>query len=85
MEPALLCQGTGMKLSRASLTQFWQERMVALVAAQLMQGVTPQKIALSIALGISLGIIPVLGVTTMLCAMAAIRFKLNQPVIQLVN
>jgi uncharacterized protein (DUF2062 family) len=40
---------------------------------------------LSIALGISLGVIPVLGATTMLCAIAAVRLKLNQPIIQLVN
>ena len=74
-----------MRLSPASLLKFWRERVVALVMAQLMQGATPQKIALSIALGLSLGIIPILGVTTMLCAVAAIRFRLNQPVIQLVN
>jgi uncharacterized protein (DUF2062 family) len=74
-----------MILSPASLVKFWRERVVALVMAQLMQGVTPQKIALSIALGLSLGIIPILGITTMLCAVAAIRFRLNQPVIQLVN
>ncbi len=74
-----------MTLSPASLLKFWRERVVALVIAQLVQGVTPQKIALSIALGLSLGIIPVLGTTTALCAVAAIRFKLNQPVIQLVN
>ena len=58
---------------------------MAVITAQLMQGVTPQKIALSIALGLSLGIIPILGVTTALCAIAAIRLKLNQPAIQLVN
>lgn len=74
-----------MMLSPASLNKFWQERIVAVVMAQLMQGVTPQKMALSIALGLSLGIIPILGVTTALCAIVAIRFKLNQPVIQLVN
>jgi len=65
--------------------KFWRERVVALVAAQLMQGVTPQKLALSIALGFSLGVIPILGTTTALCAMAAFRLKLNQPIIQLVN
>jgi uncharacterized protein (DUF2062 family) len=53
--------------------------------AQLMQGVTPHKIALSIALGLSLGIFPVLGITTTLCVIAALRLRLNQPIIQLVN
>jgi hypothetical protein len=72
-------------MSPVSLTKFWRERIVALVVGQLMQGVTPQKIALSIALGLSLGVFPILGTTTTLCAIAAIRLKLNQPIIQLVN
>jgi uncharacterized protein (DUF2062 family) len=72
-------------MSPASFIHFWRERIAALVVAQLVQGVTPQKVALSIALGISLGVFPVLGTTTMLCAFAAVRLKLNQPIIQLVN
>lgn len=67
-----------------SLTKFWQES-AALIVGQLTQGVTPQKIALSIALGLSLGVFPILGVTTVLCAIAGVRLKLNQPVIQVVN
>lgn len=66
-------------------TKFWRERVVAPIVAQLLQGVTPQKMALTIALGFSLGVIPVLGITTALCAVAAVRLRLNQPVIQLVN
>lgn len=69
----------------ASFAKFWRERVIAVIVAQLMQGVTPPKMALTIALGFSLGVIPVLGITTALCAVAAIRLKLNQPVIQLVN
>jgi len=51
----------------------------------LRQGITPQKIALSIALGIVLGVFPVLGSTTILCAAAAMLLRLNLPAIQLVN
>lgn len=72
-------------MSPGAFVNMWRERIAALVVGQLVQGVTPQKIALSIALGISLGVVPVLGTTTALCAIAAIRLKLNQPVIQLVN
>lgn len=72
-------------MTPASFINAWRERIVAVVVAQLVQGVTPPKVALSIALGISLGVFPVLGTTTMLCAIAAIRLKLNQPIIQLVN
>lgn len=48
-------------------------------------GVTPEKIALSLALGIVLGVFPVLGSTTILCAGAALAFGLNLPAIQLIN
>jgi hypothetical protein len=51
----------------------------------LRQGVSPEKIALTIALGIILGVTPVLGSTTLLCTFAAIAFRLNLPAIQLVN
>ncbi|HTV39907.1 MAG TPA: DUF2062 domain-containing protein [Candidatus Sulfotelmatobacter sp.] len=68
-----------------SFINAWRERIAGLVVAQLAQGITPEKISLSIALGISLGVFPVLGTTTVLCAIAAVRLKLNQPIIQLVN
>jgi len=64
---------------------FWKRRVVAPIAAQLAQGITPEKIALTIALGVVLGTFPILGSTMILCGLAAIVFKLNQPVIQLVN
>lgn len=51
----------------------------------LRQGVTPEKIALAIAAGAILGIFPVLGSTTLLCAGAAALLGLNLPLIQLVN
>jgi len=51
----------------------------------LKQGVTPEKIALTVALGVSLGVIPVIGSTTMLCTLAAVALRLNLPAILLVN
>lgn len=51
----------------------------------LRQGVTPREIALTIALGLVLGITPVLGSTTLLCTLAAVLLRLNLPAIQLVN
>src|SRR3984957_15177704 len=51
----------------------------------LKQGVTPEKIAMTIALGISIGVIPVIGSTTMLCTLAAVTLRLNLPAIMLVN
>jgi uncharacterized protein (DUF2062 family) len=51
----------------------------------LKQGVTPEKIALTVALGITLGVTPVIGSTTMLCTLAAVSLRLNLPAILLVN
>ena len=51
----------------------------------LRQGVSPEKIALTIALGVVLGVTPVLGSTVLLCTLAAVVLRLNLPAIQLVN
>ncbi len=64
---------------------FWRERVLALLIAQLKQGISPQKIALTGTLGLCLAAFPILGSTTLLCFGCAVWLKLNQPVIQLVN
>jgi uncharacterized protein (DUF2062 family) len=64
---------------------FFHDRMVRPILDLLRQGVTPEKIALSVALGAALGVIPALGWSTTLCAIAAIVFQLNLPAIQIVN
>ena len=64
---------------------FWQRRVIAPIAAQLRQGITPEKIALTLALGGTLSLFPILGATTALCALAAWQLRLNQPIIQLTN
>lgn len=51
----------------------------------LRQGISPEKLALTIAFGFTLGVTPVLGSTTLLCTLAAVAFRLNLPAIQLVN
>ncbi len=65
--------------------EFIHRRLVQPVLELLTQGVTPEKIALSLAVGIVVGVFPVLGATTLLCAAAALVFRLNLPAIQLVN
>ena len=64
---------------------FWRRRVRDPIMAQLKQGTTPEKIALTIALGVMLGVFPILGSTTALCLGVGLLLKLNQPVIQLVN
>jgi uncharacterized protein (DUF2062 family) len=63
----------------------WRRRFVELIVAQLRQGITPEKIALTIALAAVLAVFPILGSTTLLCALAAFMLRLNQPIIQLLN
>jgi uncharacterized protein (DUF2062 family) len=72
-------------VSAAVADSFWQRRVVAPIVAQLTQGVTPEKIALTLALGVVLGLFPILGATTALCGLAGVAWRLNQPIIQLVN
>jgi hypothetical protein len=54
-------------------------------AVLVSQGLTAEKIALSIAAGLGLGLFPVVGSTSLLCLIAAIAFKLNLPAIQVVS
>jgi uncharacterized protein (DUF2062 family) len=64
---------------------FLRRRMARPIVELLRQGVTPEKMALSLALGVALGVFPVLGTTTALCAVVALILRLNLPAIQIVN
>jgi uncharacterized protein (DUF2062 family) len=67
------------------MREFLQERLVRPILHLLTQGITPEKIALSLAFGIMLGVFPVLGTTSLLCLIAALLFRLNLAAVQLVN
>ncbi|HUO61818.1 MAG TPA: DUF2062 domain-containing protein [Candidatus Acidoferrales bacterium] len=60
-------------------------KLVQPVLDLLTQGVTPEKIALSLTIGAVVGTFPLLGTTTTLCTLLAIAFGLNLPAIQLAN
>lgn len=64
---------------------FFYKRIGRPVLELLRQGVTPEKLAFSIALGVTLGVFPVIGTTTALCALAAVLLRLNLPAIQIAN
>jgi uncharacterized protein (DUF2062 family) len=55
------------------------------VTDQIRQGLTPHEMALTLGVGLCLSVPPMLGTTTLLCALAAIVLRLNQPLIQTVN
>src|SRR5579863_9482724 len=54
-------------------------------AVYLRQGISPRRLALTLALGFVVGCIPVVGLPTALCAVIALAFRLNQPAIQAAN
>jgi uncharacterized protein (DUF2062 family) len=55
------------------------------IITMLKSGMGPKKISLCIALGIVLGIFPVLGITTILCAAVSVALRLNVAAMQIVN
>jgi uncharacterized protein (DUF2062 family) len=64
---------------------FFYRRLIQPLLDLLKQGVTPEKLALSVALGAVFGIFPALGWTTALCTLIAFIWRLNLPAIQIVN
>jgi len=51
----------------------------------LRQGISPQRLALTLALGFAIGCIPVIGIPTALCLVVALSLRLNMPAIQAAN
>ena len=64
---------------------FLKRRVTDPLLKLLRQGVTPEKLALSIALAATLSVIPAIGWSAILCAIFAVLFGLNLPVMQAVN
>ncbi len=62
-----------------------KRRLLDPVADQLTRGLSPDAVALTLALGLWLAVIPVVGATTILCFLAALAFRLNQPLMMGVN
>lgn len=63
----------------------WRRWFVTPVLKQLTKGISPEKIAWSISLGLVLGVFPIMGTTTLVCLVVGWLFQLNQPVLQLFN
>lgn len=51
----------------------------------LKQGKSPRELALAIALGVTIGLFPIQGTTTLICIAISLIFRLNLVVIQLAN
>lgn len=59
----------------------WKRR----AAVWLGQGITPRRLAFTLALGFTLGCVPVVGVPTVACTVLALALGLNLPAIQAAN
>ncbi|HVU47704.1 MAG TPA: DUF2062 domain-containing protein [Terracidiphilus sp.] len=55
------------------------------LAGWLRQGISPQRLAITLALGFAIGCLPVVGIPTLLCAGLALALRLNLPAIQAAN
>jgi uncharacterized protein (DUF2062 family) len=60
--------------------RLWEPLLV-----QLRQGLSPERMAWSLALGLGAGVSPLVGTSTGLCILLALAFRLNQVVMQVAN
>lgn len=64
---------------------FWRRRLVDPLLAQLTQGVTPDRLAATLAVGTACSLFPFLGLTSLLNLIVGIRLRMNQPILQTLN
>jgi len=67
------------------IKKFFNSKYIIPIKKLLMQGTSPKMIAIGISGALVIGLFPVLGSTTLLCTLFALTFRLNLPLVQLVN
>ena len=76
-------------MSRAFPSRLAQSERVQSAQVKLLDwlrsGLAPRQLAFTLALGFAIGCIPLLGVTTGICALLALALRLNMPAIQAAN
>lgn len=60
---------------------WWRRWLIKPVLAQLTQGISPERLAWTIAIGIVLGVFPIMGSTSLVCLLVGYALRLNQPVL----
>jgi uncharacterized protein (DUF2062 family) len=66
--------------------KYWlSQKLIGPIKIQILQGTSIEKISMSIAVGISIACIPILGVSTVLGILLATIFSLNHIVLQSIN
>lgn len=64
---------------------FWHRRCVQPILAQLKQGVAPDQIARTLAVGTACSLFPFLGFTALLNFIVGLVLRMNQPILQTLN
>lgn len=76
---------TPVQAAPAAPPGFWRRRFVQPVLNQLTQGVTPDRIAATLATGTVCSLLPFLGFTTLLNLGVGLALRMNQPILQALN
>jgi uncharacterized protein (DUF2062 family) len=71
-------------LTLSKQPSFFHKRVIHPLKNLLTMGITPQKLAVTVALGMVIGIMPLFGPITLLCTVVSMRFKLNLPALLLI-
>ncbi len=71
--------------TKSAKGSFWQRRVAGPVMALLTQGVTPDRIALTLAVGTACSLLPFLGFTALTNLGVGLWLRLNQPILQTLN
>lgn len=74
-----------LRVISVGMRRFLHDRLLLPLIGLIRQGVTPNQLSLSLALGVCISCFPVLGVTTILCTVTALSLSLNVPAILLAN
>jgi hypothetical protein len=64
---------------------FWRRRLAGPVGALLTQGITPDRIALTLAVSTACSLLPFFGFTSLLNLGVGLWLRLNQPIMQTLN
>jgi hypothetical protein len=75
-----LSEETEIPEKKKSIFKRW---VVVPLVKQIKRGITPEKLSWTIALGVTLGIFPIMGSTSLVCFLAGMMFKLNQAILHL--
>ena len=72
-------------LKKNIISGFFKHYFLLPLLPFLKQGITPEKLSLTVTFGFTLGTIPIFAATTIFCLLSAFIFRLNKPAILLIN